>query len=76
MDRLDAGECMDRFDAGECMDRLDAAILNFANAPTNRWIFQVALCLKKKIEVVPMHSMQADRGSRGTAPLILTLGTR
>ena len=32
---------------GECMYRLEA-ILNFANAPTNRWIFQVALCLKKR----------------------------
>jgi hypothetical protein len=45
------------------MYRLDEAILNFANAPTNRWIFQVALCLKN-IKVVLMHSIQAHGESR------------
>ena len=38
--------------------------------------FSGGTLFKKKIKVVPMHSMQADRGRRGTAPLILTLGTR
>ena len=29
-----------------------------------------------KSEVVPVDTMKAQRGSRGTAPLILSLGTR
>jgi len=37
-----------QFAPGEWMDRPDEAILNFANSPTNSWIFQVALCLKKR----------------------------
>ena len=33
------------------MDRLGSAILNFANMPTNRCIFHVALCLKKDLKL-------------------------
>jgi hypothetical protein len=55
--------------------QLDVAILNFANDPKSKWIFHVELCLKK-IKLVPMQGMQAHRENRGTAPLILTLGTR
>jgi hypothetical protein len=31
---------------------------------------------KKEGEVVPLQAIKANRGSRGTAPLILKLGTR
>jgi len=37
------------------------------------WAFTQFAAARKKIKLVPVHAMEAYRGSRGIAPLILNL---
>jgi hypothetical protein len=56
-----------RTDGWTDMTKLTVAFRNFANAPKKQG---------KKSKVVPVHTIEAHRGSGGIATLILNLGTR